>query len=119
MPTRPSVTKATLADVPQLAQALAAAFQTDPVIAWVFPKEERRRAVLASFMAFRLRKLALRGHTPLDCPARHGKCRPRPVAGAVAPLPQPPSAHDHRRPTTRGQAEERRILPLALRATSA
>ena len=59
MPTRPSVTKATLADVPQLAQALAAAFQTDPVIAWVFPNEERRRAVLASFMAFRLRKLAL------------------------------------------------------------
>jgi GNAT superfamily N-acetyltransferase len=59
MPTGPSVTKATVADVPQLAQALAAAFQTDPVIAWVFPEEERRRAVLASFMAFRLRRLAL------------------------------------------------------------
>jgi len=30
MPTRPSVTKATLADVPQLAQTLALAFQDDP-----------------------------------------------------------------------------------------
>jgi ribosomal protein S18 acetylase RimI-like enzyme len=59
VPTRPSVTKATLADVPQLAQALAAAFHADPVIAWVFPNEERRRAVLAPFMAFRLRRLAL------------------------------------------------------------
>jgi ribosomal protein S18 acetylase RimI-like enzyme len=57
--TKPSVTKATLADVPQLAQVLAAAFETDPVIAWVFPNEERRRAVLPAFMAFRLRRLAL------------------------------------------------------------
>jgi ribosomal protein S18 acetylase RimI-like enzyme len=58
MATRASVRKATLADVPRLAQALASAFQDDPVIAWVFPDEQRRRAVLAAFMEFRLRKLA-------------------------------------------------------------
>ena len=52
------VRRATLADAPRLAQALAAAFQDDPVIAWVFPDEQRRRAVLAAFMEFRLRKLA-------------------------------------------------------------
>ena len=58
MPTGSSVRKATLADAPRLAQALASAFQDDPVIAWVFPDQQRRRAVLAAFMEFRLRKLA-------------------------------------------------------------
>ena len=36
MPTGSSVRKATLADAPRLAQALASAFQDDPVIAWIF-----------------------------------------------------------------------------------
>jgi ribosomal protein S18 acetylase RimI-like enzyme len=58
MPAGLSVRRATLADAPRLAQALAAAFQDDPVIAWIFPDEQRRRAVLAAFMEFRLRKLA-------------------------------------------------------------
>jgi hypothetical protein len=58
MPTGSSVRKATLADAPRLAWALASAFQDDPVIAWIFPDEHRRRAVLAAFMEFRLRKLA-------------------------------------------------------------
>ena len=52
------VRKATLADVPRLTQALASAFQDDPVITWVLPDEQRRRAVLPAFMEFRLRKLA-------------------------------------------------------------
>jgi ribosomal protein S18 acetylase RimI-like enzyme len=58
MVTGSSVRKATLADAPRLAQALASAFQDDPVIAWIFPDEQRRRAVLAAFMEFRLRNLA-------------------------------------------------------------
>jgi ribosomal protein S18 acetylase RimI-like enzyme len=58
MPTASSVRKATLADVPRLALALASAFQDDPVIAWVFPDEQRRRRVLPAFMEFRLRSLA-------------------------------------------------------------
>jgi ribosomal protein S18 acetylase RimI-like enzyme len=58
MPTASSVRKATLADVPRLAVALASAFQDDPVIAWVFPDEQRRRRVLPAFMEFRLRRLA-------------------------------------------------------------
>jgi ribosomal protein S18 acetylase RimI-like enzyme len=58
MATGSSVRKATLADAPRLAQTLASAFQDDPVIAWVFPDQQRRRAVLPAFMEFRLRKLA-------------------------------------------------------------
>jgi ribosomal protein S18 acetylase RimI-like enzyme len=58
MPTGSSVRKATLADAPRLAQALASAFQDDPVIAWIFPDEHRRRRILPAFMEFRLRKLA-------------------------------------------------------------
>jgi ribosomal protein S18 acetylase RimI-like enzyme len=53
-----SVRKATPADAPRLALALASAFQDDPVITWVFPDEQRRRAVLPAFMEFRLRRLA-------------------------------------------------------------
>ena len=41
MGTGSSVRKATLADAPRLAQALAPAFQDDPVIAWSFPDEQR------------------------------------------------------------------------------
>ena len=58
MATGSSVRKATLADAHRLAQALASAFQNDPVIAWIFPNEHRRRGVLPAFMEFRLRKLA-------------------------------------------------------------
>jgi ribosomal protein S18 acetylase RimI-like enzyme len=58
MTTGSSVRKAALADTPRLAQTLASAFQDDPVIAWIFPDEHRRRRVLPAFMEFRLRKLA-------------------------------------------------------------
>jgi ribosomal protein S18 acetylase RimI-like enzyme len=58
MPAALSVRRATLADAPRLAQALASAFQDDPVIAWIFPDQRRRRAVLPAFMEFRLRNLA-------------------------------------------------------------
>jgi GNAT superfamily N-acetyltransferase len=58
MATGSSVRKATLADAPRLAQALASAFQDDPVIAWIFPDQHRRRRTLPAFMEFRLRNLA-------------------------------------------------------------
>jgi ribosomal protein S18 acetylase RimI-like enzyme len=58
MATGSSVRKATLADAPRLAQALASAFQDDPVMAWVFPDQHRRRRILPAFMEFRLRRLA-------------------------------------------------------------
>jgi hypothetical protein len=58
MATGSSVRKATLADAPRLAQALASAFQDDPVIGWIFPDQQRRRAVLPALMEFRLPKLA-------------------------------------------------------------
>jgi ribosomal protein S18 acetylase RimI-like enzyme len=53
-----SIRRATLADTPRLAQTLASAFQDDPVIAWIFPDQRRRRAVLRAFMELRLRNLA-------------------------------------------------------------
>jgi ribosomal protein S18 acetylase RimI-like enzyme len=57
MVTGSSIRKATPADAPRLAHALASAFQDDPIIAWVFPDERRRKALLSAFMDFRLRKL--------------------------------------------------------------
>ena len=58
MATGSSIRKATLADAPRLAQALASAFEDDPVIAWIFPDQHRRGHVLPAFMEFRLRQLA-------------------------------------------------------------
>jgi hypothetical protein len=49
MATGSSIRKATLADAPRLAQTLASAFQDDPVITWIFPDQQRRRAVLPAF----------------------------------------------------------------------
>jgi ribosomal protein S18 acetylase RimI-like enzyme len=58
MATGTSIRRATLADAPRLAQTLASAFHDDPVIAWIFPDQRRRRAVLPAFMEFRLHNLA-------------------------------------------------------------
>ena len=58
MATGTSIRRANLTDAPRLAQTLASAFQDDPVIAWIFPDQRRRRAVLPAFMEFRLRNLA-------------------------------------------------------------
>ena len=52
-------------------QALASAFQDDPVIAWIFPDEQRRRAVLPAFMEFRLRKPAPACAVPTGRHLRH------------------------------------------------
>jgi GNAT superfamily N-acetyltransferase len=57
MPAAVLVRKAKPADTRRLARMLASAFADDPVMAWVFPDQQRRRRVLPAFMDFRLRKL--------------------------------------------------------------
>jgi hypothetical protein len=72
MATGSSVGKATLADAPRLAQAPASAFQDDPVLAWIFPNQQRRRCALPAFMEFRLRKLESSSERNLALYGRHG-----------------------------------------------
>jgi hypothetical protein len=70
MATGPSSAKQPLADAPRLAQALASAFQDDPVIAWIFPRPA----------------------TPPPCPAslqRYDHCPGTPVVVLRAPHPRP------------------------------
>jgi GNAT superfamily N-acetyltransferase len=107
MPTGLLIRKATLADTPRLALTLASAFEDDPVIAWVFPDEQRRRRVLPTFMEFRLRKLGF-PHDEIWMTAD----------GAAAAVWFPPPG------TTQGSGLQRlRLLPplvrfLGLRTTS-
>ena len=53
----PAVRKATPADFPALAAALARAFDDDPVMDWLFPGEERRRRNALRIFDIRLRQL--------------------------------------------------------------
>ena len=49
--------KATPADVPGMARALARAFHDDPVVQWIFPDENRRAAVSERFFRIRVKGL--------------------------------------------------------------
>ena len=52
-----AVRKATTADVPQLAEALARAFQEDPVFKWVIPRDAPRLRYARRYFAARARHL--------------------------------------------------------------
>ena len=51
--------KATSEDVPQLAQALAAAFNDDPAFEWLLPNDRKRPTGLRRFFAIELRAVGL------------------------------------------------------------
>ncbi|HTD08474.1 MAG TPA: GNAT family N-acetyltransferase [Solirubrobacteraceae bacterium] len=51
--------KATAEDVPQLAQALAGAFNHDPAFEWLLPNERKRPAGLRRYFAIELRAVGL------------------------------------------------------------
>ncbi len=53
----PAVRKATPADFPALAAALARAFDDDPVMDWLFPGDDRRRRNALRIFDIRLRQL--------------------------------------------------------------
>ncbi|HEV3319338.1 MAG TPA: GNAT family N-acetyltransferase [Solirubrobacteraceae bacterium] len=55
----PELRKATVEDVPQLAQALAAAFNDDPAFEWLLPNERKRPLGLRRFFAIELRAVGL------------------------------------------------------------
>ena len=57
MPAMPSVRKATRADVPALAAALARAFHDDPAFRWMFPDEPSRLASSERYFSVRARQL--------------------------------------------------------------
>lgn len=56
----PAVRRATGADVPAIAGALARAFRDDPVLRWLFPLGSSREARNAAFFALELRHVHLR-----------------------------------------------------------
>ncbi|MDQ3935605.1 MAG: GNAT family N-acetyltransferase [Actinomycetota bacterium] len=53
----PAARKATPADIPGMARALARAFYDDPVVEWIFPDERRRASVSERFFHIRVRAL--------------------------------------------------------------
>jgi GNAT superfamily N-acetyltransferase len=54
------VRKATRADLPELSRVLARAFDDDPVIKWMFPKDARRPVPARRFFGIRARQLLTR-----------------------------------------------------------
>jgi GNAT superfamily N-acetyltransferase len=60
---RPDVRRATAADRPRLATALARAFHDDPVMSWFFPEDDKREARNRRFFGMRLRQLVPQGES--------------------------------------------------------
>ena len=56
----PHIRKAGRSDVPAMIEALAAAFQDDPIMRWLFPDDGRRPAILRTFFGLSARKVYLR-----------------------------------------------------------
>lgn len=55
----PMLRRATVADVAQLADTLAAAFRDDPIYGWLIPSDAKRPSSLRTFFAIQLRTLGL------------------------------------------------------------
>ena len=64
LPVRPAIDgsdirKLTTGDVPKIARALSRAFEDDPVMSWIFPRDSERLARLESSFALYLRRIWL------------------------------------------------------------
>jgi hypothetical protein len=61
-------------DVPALARALAAAFEDDPIFAWLLPNKRRRYGRLLRFFTLELEAVVLPSGTAWMSPEASGAC---------------------------------------------
>jgi GNAT superfamily N-acetyltransferase len=85
MPT-PEIQDAVPDDVPELARALAAAFEDDPIFSWLLPDQRRRSDKLLRFFALELEEVVLPSGTAWTSPERSGACLELPPGGWRMPL---------------------------------
>lgn len=77
---------ATPADVAALAQALAAAFEDDPIFGWLLRDERRRHDRLLRFFTLEIGDIVLPSGTAWISPQRSGACLELPPGGWRMPL---------------------------------
>lgn len=80
------VADATQADVAALTRALAAAFEDDPIFAWLLPDGRRRHHRLLRFFALEVGEVVLPSGTIRMSPERSGACLELPPGGWRLPL---------------------------------
>lgn len=85
-PRQAEVTGATPADATALARALAAAFEDDPIFAWLLPDRRRRRERLLRFFALELGEVVLPAGSAWMTPDASGACLELPPGGWWMPL---------------------------------
>jgi len=81
-----AVTEASPADIASLAHALAAAFEDDPIFAWLLPDERRRYDKLLRFFTLEVGDVVLPTGTAWRSPEGSGACLELPPGGWRMPL---------------------------------
>jgi ribosomal protein S18 acetylase RimI-like enzyme len=107
----PEIRAAIPADIAALARALAAAFEDDPIFAWLLPDDRRRPDRLLCFFTLELESVVLPSGTAWMSPEASGACLELPPDKWRMPL-QTQALHAHQFAAVFGRSLPRALITI-------